>query len=116
MDLEQLEKLNELKKKGAITQEEFEEKKKKLQKGLEIEPISAKVSLWWCLIPPVYLYKRAKLLDEDLTKCWVSIIVLVIAILVILLAVFSESMGDGGTGKKGWRGGNEDFYSSFYDN
>ncbi|MCL2737345.1 MAG: hypothetical protein FWE17_00585 [Alphaproteobacteria bacterium] len=30
-----------------------------------------KIEIWWCLLPPVYLFKRAKLLGGKLTAVWI---------------------------------------------
>ncbi len=44
------------------------------------------IALGWCLLPPVYMYKRAKVLNDGFTKFWVNLIT---AIIFIILAVYA---------------------------
>lgn len=41
----------------------------------------------WCLISPVYLYKRTKLLNDTMTKFWIHTILYTISCLVSILTL-----------------------------
>lgn len=45
-----------------------------------------RIAWGWVLIPPVYMYKRAKVLNEGLAKFWVNLITMVIFLVLVVYA------------------------------
>ena len=48
-----------------------------------------KIAWGWCLLPPVYLYKRAKLLKESLLKFWLLVIQIGLLVSFVISATLS---------------------------
>ena len=56
---------------------------------VELEKGKIRIAWGWCLLPPVYLYKRAKLLKESLLKFWLLVIQIGLLVSFVISATLS---------------------------
>lgn len=47
-----------------------------------------KISVWRCLLPPTYLYKRAKLMNDSMTKFYINLVFYILSSILAILAIY----------------------------
>ncbi|MCQ2582107.1 MAG: hypothetical protein MJ170_03985 [Alphaproteobacteria bacterium] len=62
------------------------------REGLKKQKIweQGQIAWGWCLLSPVYLYKRTKLLKENMTKFWILIAQYCLMVTMIILEIFFD--------------------------